>query len=90
MRRDLLDFPTNDDTMARHGSEKPTRGVTLRRAYRVSGGAVLPPGVEIVEEAFVAAGAVVTCNVPPRAVVMGVPARIAREVGDEDLLERWR
>jgi acetyltransferase-like isoleucine patch superfamily enzyme len=28
--------------------------------------------------------------VPARAVVMGVPARIVREVGDEDLLERGR
>jgi acetyltransferase-like isoleucine patch superfamily enzyme len=28
--------------------------------------------------------------VPARAVVMGVPARVVREVGDEDLLERWR
>jgi len=28
--------------------------------------------------------------VPARAVVMGVPARVVREVGEEDLLERWR
>ena len=32
----------------------------------------------------------VTRDVPPRAVVMGVPARVVREVNDEDLLERWR
>ncbi len=81
---------TNDDTMARHGDETPIRGATLRRACRVGGGAVLTPGVEICEEAFVAAGAVVTRDVPARAVVMGVPARVVREVGAEDLLERWR
>jgi acetyltransferase-like isoleucine patch superfamily enzyme len=81
---------TNDDTMARHGEEMPIRGATLRRACRVGGGAVLTPGVEIGEEAFVAAGAVVTRDVPARAVVMGVPARVVREVGEEDLLERWR
>jgi len=81
---------TNDDTMARHGDEYALRGATLRRACRIGGGAVLTPGVEIGAEAFVAAGAVVTRDVPPRAVVLGVPARIVREVPDADLLERWR
>jgi UDP-2-acetamido-3-amino-2,3-dideoxy-glucuronate N-acetyltransferase len=80
---------TNDDTMARHGADQPLRGAVLRRACRVGGGAVLVPGVEVGEEAFVAAGAVVTRDVPPRAVVMGVPARQVREVPEEDLLERW-
>jgi acetyltransferase-like isoleucine patch superfamily enzyme len=81
---------TNDDTMGRHPPASRLRGATLRRACRVGGGAVLTPGVEIGEEAFVAAGAVVTRDVPARAVVMGVPARNAGEVGEEDLLERWR
>lgn len=80
----------NDDTMGRHAPGERLRGTTLRRACRVGAGAVLCPGVEIGEEAFVAAGAVVTADVPPRAVVMGVPARQVREVPDEDLLERWR
>jgi acetyltransferase-like isoleucine patch superfamily enzyme len=80
---------TNDDTMARHGPDHGIRGATLRRACRVGGGAVLTPGVEVGEEAFVAAGAVVTKDVPPRAVAIGVPARFVREVGDEDLIERW-
>jgi acetyltransferase-like isoleucine patch superfamily enzyme len=81
---------TNDNTMARHAQDEPIIGATLRRACRVGGGAVLTPGVEIGEEAFVAAGAVVTRDVPPRAVVMGVPARVVREVGEGDLLESWR
>jgi UDP-2-acetamido-3-amino-2,3-dideoxy-glucuronate N-acetyltransferase len=50
---------------------------------------VLLPGVEVGEEALVGAGAVVTADVPSRAVVMGVPARQVREVPEEDLLERW-
>jgi acetyltransferase-like isoleucine patch superfamily enzyme len=81
---------TNDDTMARHPPGAPLRGAVLRRACRIGGGAVLTPGVEIGEEAFVAAGALVTSDVPARAVVMGAPARVVRDVGDEDLLERWR
>ena len=82
---------TNDDTMARmaRGGEG-LQGVALRRACRVGGGAVLTPGVEVGEEAFVAAGAVVTADVPARAVVMGVPARVVRRVPDDQLLERWR
>ena len=81
---------TNDDTMNRNTPEYELRGATLRRACRIGGGAVLVPGVEVGEEAFVAAGAVVTANVPPRAVVMGVPARVVREVPDEELVERFR
>jgi acetyltransferase-like isoleucine patch superfamily enzyme len=81
---------TNDNTAGRHGDEYEIRGVTLRRACRVGGGAVLLPGVEVGEEAFVAAGAVVTRDVPPRTLVMGVPARPMGEVGDEELIEQWR
>lgn len=81
---------TNDDAMGRLAPGTRLRGATLRRACRIGGGAVLTPGVEVGEEAFVAAGAVVTRDVPPRAVVMGVPARVVREVPDADLIERWR
>jgi acetyltransferase-like isoleucine patch superfamily enzyme len=80
---------TNDDTMGRHGPDTALRGATIRRAARIGGSAVLVPGVEIGEEAFVAAGAVVTKDVPARAFMVGVPARQVREVSDEELLERW-
>jgi acetyltransferase-like isoleucine patch superfamily enzyme len=80
---------TNDHAMGRHARGEPLLGPVFRRACRVGGGAVLVPGVEIGEEAFVAAGALVTRDVEARAVVMGVPARVVRQVGDEDLLERW-
>jgi acetyltransferase-like isoleucine patch superfamily enzyme len=82
-------FTTNDDTMARHGPEYALRGATLRRACRIGGGVVLCPGVEVGEEAFIAAGAVVTRDVPARRVVMGVPGRPVRDVPDQDLLEEW-
>jgi len=81
---------TNDNTMDRHGPDREFEGPLLRRACRVGGGSTLCPGVEIGAESFVAAGAVVTADVAPRAVVAGVPARVLRQVPDEDLLERWR
>src|SRR4051794_10945529 len=65
---------TNDDTMGRHGPEYALRGPTVRRAARVGGGAVLRPGVEIGEEAFVAAGGVgIPHRPPPRGGVRGPP-----------------
>jgi acetyltransferase-like isoleucine patch superfamily enzyme len=81
---------TNDNSMNRHRPEFEFEGPLLRRACRIGGGATICPGVEIGEEAFVAAGAVVTADVPPRTVVMGVPARSVREVPEADLLRNWR
>jgi UDP-2-acetamido-3-amino-2,3-dideoxy-glucuronate N-acetyltransferase len=75
---------TTNDNAAGRGDE--LEGVVLRRACRVGGGAVLLPGIEVGEEAFVAAGAVVTRDVPARTVVMGVPAKSVRDVPDDALL----
>ena len=79
---------TNDNWMGRtekrHGNIK---GPTIRRGARIGGGATLCPAIEIGEEAFVGAGAVVTKDVPARAVMVGNPARRIRDVPDEELLE---
>jgi acetyltransferase-like isoleucine patch superfamily enzyme len=78
---------TNDNFMGRTEARlAQMRGPTIRRGARIGGGAVLLPGVEIGEEAFVGAGAVVLRDVPPRAVVVGNPARQIREVGVDELL----
>ena len=79
---------TNDNYMGRTERRHERRkGPTIRRGARVGGGAVLCPGIEVGEEAFVGAGAVVTKDVPPRALVVGNPARVLRPVPDEELLE---
>jgi acetyltransferase-like isoleucine patch superfamily enzyme len=79
---------TNDNFMGRtERRHELIKGPTIRRGARVGGAAVLCPGVEIGEEAFVGAGAVVIRDVPPRAVVVGNPARQIREVPDEELLD---
>jgi acetyltransferase-like isoleucine patch superfamily enzyme len=78
---------TNDNFMGRtEKRHELIKGPTIRRGARVGGGAVLCPGVEIGEEAFVGAGAVVTKDVPARAVVVGNPARRIRDVPDDELL----
>jgi acetyltransferase-like isoleucine patch superfamily enzyme len=79
---------TNDNFMGRTEQRKGLmRGPTIRRSARVGGGAVLCPGIEIGEEAFVGAGAVVTKNVPPRVIVVGSPARVLRDVDPAELRE---
>ena len=65
----------NDNTAGRRPEGEPLRGPTLRRGCRIGGGAVVLPGLEVGEDAFVAAGAVVTRNVPAGVLVVGVPAR---------------
>ena len=78
---------TNDNFMGRTERRHELRkGPTIRRGARVGGGAVLCPGVEIGEEAYVGAGAVVTKDVPARTVAVGNPARMIRDVPDEELL----
>jgi acetyltransferase-like isoleucine patch superfamily enzyme len=78
---------SNDNFMGRtERRHELRRGPTIRRGARVGVGAVLCPAVEIGEEAFVGAGAVVVKDVPPRAVVVGNPARILRDVPPEELL----
>jgi acetyltransferase-like isoleucine patch superfamily enzyme len=78
---------TNDNFMGRTEERHALRrGPTIRRGARVGGGAVLLPGIEVGEEAFVGAGAVVLADVPARAVVVGNPARQIREVPADELL----
>ena len=79
---------TNDNFMGRTERRHELRkGPTIRRGARVGGGAVLLPGIEIGEEAFIGAGAVVIRDVPARALMVGNPARQLREVPEDELLE---
>jgi UDP-2-acetamido-3-amino-2,3-dideoxy-glucuronate N-acetyltransferase len=78
---------TNDNFMGRTDRRHELmRGPTIRRGARIGGGAILCPGIEVGEEAFVGAGAVVIKDVPAGAVVVGNPARRIRDVPDEERL----
>ncbi len=79
---------TNDNYMGR--TEKrfaELKGCTVRRGARVGGGCHILPGIEIGEEAFVATGSVVTRDVPAGKLVMGVPAKVIKDVPADELLE---
>ena len=60
--------------------------VIIKDGAHIGIGAIIMPGVTIGEGAVIGAGAVVIKDVPPYAVVAGVPAKILRTFipGDED------
>jgi acetyltransferase-like isoleucine patch superfamily enzyme len=64
----------------------PTR---VCRGASVGSGAILLPGVTVGEKAMIGAGAVVTRDVEPGAVVAGIPGRLLRHV-EEPPEERGR
>jgi acetyltransferase-like isoleucine patch superfamily enzyme len=78
---------TNDNYMGRTAERhRHLKGATIRCGARIGGGSHILPGIEIGEEAFVATGSVVTRDVAPGKVVMGVPARVVRDVPEDQLL----
>lgn len=79
---------TNDNFLGRTEERfKHFKGVTVRRGGRIGGGAVILPGKEIGEDAIVAAGSVVTKNIPAKQVWAGVPAKYFGKTPEEQLLE---
>jgi UDP-2-acetamido-3-amino-2,3-dideoxy-glucuronate N-acetyltransferase len=50
----------------------------LKKGCSIGANATILPGIVIGEESMVAAGAVVTRDVPPKTVVAGVPAKVIR------------
>ncbi len=55
----------------------------VRRGASIGSGAVIMCGVTIGEEALVGAGTVVTHDVPPHALVAGVPGRVVGDVREK-------
>lgn len=62
--------------------------IVVRQGASIGANATLLPGIQIGRHAMVGAGAVVTRNVPPYAVVAGNPARITRYVDDTSQARR--
>lgn len=75
----------NDSEIAQHDladyQHRGQIGVTIEDYAFIGGGAILLPGIRIGDRAKIAAGAVVTKDVPAGAEVFGVPARQRLEQG---------
>ena len=63
------------------------KGVIVRRGARIGVNATILPGVTIASDALVAAGALVTTDVPAKKIVAGVPAKVFRDVPEAQLLD---
>jgi acetyltransferase-like isoleucine patch superfamily enzyme len=59
-------------------------GIEVEDDVWIGSGAILTDGVRIGRGAVVAAGAVVTHDVPPHTVVAGVPARVVKKIGSQN------
>lgn len=79
---------TNDNFLGRTKERfQFHKGVTLLRGARVGANVTFLPGITVGEDALVAAGSLVTKDVPARMIVMGSPARPIRPVPQEQLLD---
>ncbi|MDI6703951.1 MAG: DapH/DapD/GlmU-related protein [bacterium] len=77
----------NDNFLGRTQERfKYRKGPHVKKGARIGINATLLPGIVIGEEGVVAAGSVVTRDVPPYKLVMGVPARVVRDVPKEQLI----
>ena len=78
---------TNDNFLGRTEERKKRfRGVTLKRGARIGANATVLPGLTIGEDALLAAGSVLTKDLPPGKIFLGVPARYFGDVPEAQWL----
>jgi acetyltransferase-like isoleucine patch superfamily enzyme len=77
---------TNDRRMLhrRAGAREELRGPVFRWGCRIGGGAVILPGMTVGREAVVAAGSVVSRDVPERTIAGGNPLRLLGPIRDDE------
>lgn len=79
---------SNDNYAARlKGKEYSFKGVTVKRGGRIGAQATILPGKVINEDAFAAAGSVVTKDIPSEKINCGNPARYLRDVPEDQLID---
>ncbi|NIA03897.1 MAG: N-acetyltransferase [Nitrospiraceae bacterium] len=79
---------SNDNFVGRTKERfKHFEGVHIKKGARIGVGAVILPGKTIDEDALVAAGALVTKDIPKKQIWAGIPARYFKDVPKEQLLK---
>lgn len=79
---------SNDNFMARDKERfNHFKGITMESGSRIGVNATILPGKVLHSDAVVAAGAVVTRDVPAKTIVVGNPAKAFREVPETQLME---
>lgn len=63
--------------------------ITIKDRCWICSSATICGGVTIGENSIVAAGAVVTRDVPPNSIVAGAPAKVIREIDEGDRINVW-
>lgn len=84
---------TNDRYPLKQRDSYRPEGVVLEDGVTLGGGVVVCPGVTIGADSFVAAGAVVARDVPPRSFVKGVPGRVSdlpAALDERNMALSWR
>ena len=66
-----------------------SRPITIKKNCWICSSATVVGGVTIGENSIVAAGAVVTKDVPPDSIVAGVPAKVIRSLDEQDRMNVW-
>ena len=82
---------SNDNFVGRTEERfKHFKGVIVERGGRIGVNATILPGKKVGADALVAAGAVVTRDVESRKIVAGSPAKVFRDVPEEQLLDNQK
>lgn len=63
--------------------------ITIKDNCWICSSATICGGVTIGENSIVAAGAVVNRDVPPNSIVAGVPAKVIRQIDEDDRINVW-
>ncbi len=77
---DLLPASTNPDGSLKGADDWHLLRTLVKRGAAIGSNATILCGITIGESALIGAGAVVTQDVPPYAIVVGVPARVTGDI----------